>query len=589
MALIEREKVNPDFTWKLTDIYLNEEAFEKDYKIAEEAVKKIYAFKETFTNSENSLREALDFYYDTSLLVEKLYIYSMLQKSGDNGDPNYQTLEGRTQNLYVSFSSASSFIEPLILSSGKLDGFIKSDILKPYRRVLKEIKRGQSHTLSESEEKILSDLSDVSGSSKNTFEMLESVDMTFPSVTVNGEDTELSHAQYGVLIKSENREVRKEAFEKYFSEFNKYINTFAATYSGSVKFDSFYAKTRKFGSSLESALFSSNVPVSVYDNLISSVRNALPLMEKYIELRKKALNISDIKTYDLYCPMVEDCDLKLSYEESKELVLKAMEPLGKRYNELLRKAFNERWIDIYENKGKTTGAYSCGLYSVHPFVLLNYTNTLDDAFTVAHELGHAMHSYLSDEAQNYQDSDYKIMAAEVASTVNEVLLTKYLLKTEKDPKRKAYILNHFLEGFRTTVFRQTLFAEFEKISHEMCEKGIPLTAKELSNVYKKLNEEYYKGVEIPELYSIEWARIPHFYNAFYVYQYATGFSAAVKIANDIEEMGNSEKYIEFLKTGGSDYPIEELKIAGVDLSSPETVENAMEMFKTSVEELSELI
>ena len=589
MALIEREKVNPDFTWKLTDIYLNEEAFEKDYKIAEEAVKKIHAFKETFTNSENSLREALDFYYDTSLLVEKLYIYSMLQKSGDNGDPNYQTLEGRTQNLYVSFSSASSFIEPLILSSGKLDGFIKSDILKPYRRVLKEIKRGQSHTLSESEEKILSDLSDVSGSSKNTFEMLESVDMTFPIVTVNGEDTELSHAQYGVLIKSENREVRKEAFEKYFSEFNKYINTFAATYSGSVKFDSFYAKTRKFGSSLESALFSSNVPVSVYDNLISSVRNALPLMEKYIELRKKALNISDIKTYDLYCPMVEDCDLKLSYEESKELVLKAMEPLGKRYNELLRKAFNERWIDIYENKGKTTGAYSCGLYSVHPFVLLNYTNTLDDAFTVAHELGHAMHSYLSDEAQNYQDSDYKIMAAEVASTVNEVLLTKYLLKTEKDPKRKAYILNHFLEGFRTTVFRQTLFAEFEKISHEMCEKGIPLTAKELSNVYKKLNEEYYKGVEIPELYSIEWARIPHFYNAFYVYQYATGFSAAVKIANDIEEMGNSEKYIEFLKTGGSDYPIEELKIAGVDLSSPETVENAMEMFKTSVEELSELI
>jgi oligoendopeptidase F len=287
--------------------------------------------------------------------------------------------------------------------------------------------------------------------------------------------------------------------------------------------------------------------------------------------------------------MVEDTDLKLSYEESKELVINALAPLGERYKELLLKAFNEGWIDVYENKGKTTGAYSCGLYSVHPFVLLNYTDTLDDAFTVAHELGHAMHSYFSDETQNYQDSDYKIMAAEVASTVNEVLLTKYLLKTETDPKRRAYILNHFLEGFRTTVFRQTLFAEFEKIAHEMSEKGNPLTAKELSDLYKRLNEEYYKGVEIPELYSIEWARIPHFYNSFYVYQYATGFSAAVKIANDIERTGNSDKYIEFLKTGGSDFPIEELKIAGVDLSSPETIENAMALFESTIDELSALL
>lgn len=589
MALKERREADPKYTWDLSHIYKNSEEFEKDFLKATEAVKKISELKEHLTDSEETMKAGLDFYYQTARLVERLYIYSMLQKSQDNGNPEYQKTEGRAINLYVAFSSAASFLEPLLLSCGKLDLFIKSEKLVSYKRVLTEIKRGGEHTLSEKEEKLLSNLSDASETPKNAFEMLESVDMTFPKVKTADGETELSHAQYGVLIKSPVREVRREAFEKYFGEFSKYINTFAATYSGSVKFDRFYASARNFVSSLSRSLFPGNVPVSVYDNLISSVRRALPIMEKYTELRKKALGLKDISVYDLYCPIVPECNLNLGFEESKELVLNALAPLGERYNSILKRAFDEKWIDVYENKGKTTGAYSCGLYGVHPYVLLNYTDTLDDAFTVAHELGHSLHSYFSDEAQPYHDSDYKIMAAEVASTVNEVLLTLYLLKTETDKARRAYVLNHFLEGFRTTVFRQTLFAEFEKKAHELCEGGTPLTAEELNRIYKTLNEEYYKGVDIPDLYKIEWARIPHFYNSFYVYQYATGFSAAVAIAKHIFETGDNKGYLEFLKTGGSDYPIEELKLAGVDLESEETLTQAMELFAKTIDELEELI
>lgn len=589
MALKERKEVQEQFTWNLTDIYMNKEAFEEDFAAATERVKKVQKLEEHFTDNEKTLKEALDFYYETALLVERLYIYAMLQKSQDNGNSQHQTTEGRAISLYVSFSSASSFVEPKLLASGKLDEFIDSEILKPYKRVLSEIKRGGLHTLSQREEQILSDLSEAASTPKNAFEMLESVDMEFPNINTENGEIQISHAQYGVLIKSPDRRVRKEVFEKYFGEFNKYINTFAATYSGSVKFDAFYAKTRRFENSLSASLFSGNVPNKVYESLISSVRKALPLMEKYTSLRKKALNIDDLEVYDLYSPMVEKVDMNLNFSESKELVINALKPLGDRYISILERAFDERWIDIYENKGKTTGAYSCGLYGVHPYVLLNYTNTLDDAFTVAHELGHSLHSYFSDETQTFQDSDYKIMAAEVASTVNEVLLTLYLLKVETDKKKRAYILNHFLESFRTTVFRQTLFAEFEKRAHELYENGTPLTAEVLCELYKSLNEEYYKGVNIPELYGIEWARIPHFYNSFYVYQYATGFSAAVAIAKHIFETGDNKGYLEFLKTGGSDYPIEELKLAGVNLESEETVDNAMKLFEKTISELEAML
>ncbi|MBQ9691907.1 MAG: oligoendopeptidase F family protein, partial [Clostridia bacterium] len=355
------------------------------------------------------------------------------------------------------------------------------------------------------------------------------------------------------------------------------------------KTDTYFSNVRKFPSACEAALFNSNVPVSVYDSLIEAVHNGLGTMKKYLKIRKEVLGLDDLTTYDLYCPIVSDIDMKVDYEQAKDLVKKACAPLGEDYAMLLDRAYNENWIDVYENKGKTTGAFSCGVFGVHPYVLLNYSGTLDDAFTLAHELGHAMHSFYSDSNQDYINHGYKILVAEVASTVNEVLMTKYLLSVETDKKRRAYIINNFLESFRTTIFRQTLFAEFERIAHEMYASGTPLTAQSLSDAYQKLNEYYYEGATVGELHKYEWARIPHFYNAFYVYQYATGFSSAVAIANHILETGDASAYLEFLKTGGSDYPLNELKIAGVDLTKPETVENAMKVFADCLDEFEQLL
>ena len=348
-------------------------------------------------------------------------------------------------------------------------------------------------------------------------------------------------------------------------------------------------KVRGYDFACQRALFANNAPVSVYDRLIEAVHGGLPTMRRYLDLRRRVLGLDELNMYDLYCPMVGSVDMNIPYEEAQKMVKEATRPLGEEYGRLLDRAFSERWIDVYENKGKTTGAYSCGVYGVHPYVLLNYTDKLDDAFTLAHELGHSMHSWFSDTTQDYANHDYRIMVAEVASTVNEVLLSKYLLKTETDPKKRAYILNHFLEGFRTTVFRQTLFAEFERQAHEAEMNGTPLTAEILNGIYRKLNELYYAGAVVNDLQDIEWARIPHFYNAFYVYQYATGFCSAVSIADRILNHGGAEDYLKFLSTGGSDYPLEELKIAGVDLTQPDTVASALREFDVALTELETLL
>ena len=414
--------------------------------------------------------------------------------------------------------------------------------------------------------------------------------MTFPTIRdENGEEVQLTHGSFGVYRENADRRVRREAFEKYFGEFKRYINTFAAMYGGSVKFDNYFADVRGHESALSAELYGNDVPVAVYDSLIEAVHEALPAMGRYIALRKKALGLEELHMYDLYNPMVEDAGMKFTFEEAKDIVKKALAPLGEEYGGLLDRAFSEGWIDVYENKGKTTGAFSCGVYGVHPYVLLNFTNELDDVFTLAHELGHAMHSYKSDHAQAFANHDYSIMAAEVASTVNEVLLLKYLISNETDKKRRAYLLNHFIEGFRTTLFRQTLFAEFEKETHAMAQSGQPLTADSMNALYRRLNELYYAGAVVDDLQDIEWARIPHFYNAFYVYQYATGYSAAVAIADRILAAGDASDYLRFLTTGGSDYPIKELRIAGVDLEKPEVVSNALKEFGNSVDELEKLL
>ena len=520
------------------------------------------------------------------------YNGSGAHKNTDNGNTTYQSIEARAMSLYVSFNMATSFITPELLAAPKetLEAFIKDEKLAGYRHMLEDTARSRAHTLDAQTERMLAMLGESMQTPSNAFEMLEAVDISFPETTgEDGKPAPLTHGSYRVFLESEKRDVRREAYEKYFGEFGRYINTITALYSGSVKNDTFSTRVRNFGSSCEAALFNSNVPVSVYDALTEAIHGGLGTMKKYIDVRKKLLGLDEVHMYDMYCPMVKSIDMSMTYDKAKELVLKACAPLGDEYVSLLGRAFAENWVDVYENPGKTTGAFSCGVYGVHPYVLLNFSGTLDDAFTLAHELGHSMHSFFSSRENSYANHDYKIMCAEVASTVNEVLLLKYLLSVETDKSRRAALLNHLLESFRTTVFRQTLFAEFERGAHEMDERGEPLTSESLNALYRKLNLTYYDGAVVDDIHDIEWARIPHFYNAFYVYQYATGFCSAVKIASDILRTGDASAYLKFLSTGGSDYPLEELKIAGVDLTKPDTVRSALEVFADTLEEFKELV
>lgn len=592
MELKNRKDMNPEFMWDFTHIFPTKEAWEDAYKEAEAMTAGLAAYEGTLGESAAALQKALDAVNAAGEKLERVYLYAMLHKSGDNGDPEYQAMEARCVTLLVSYQMTTAFLTPEILSIPEetLASYMKEEGLATYRHMIEDMCRARAHTLDAARERMLAQLSDVAQTPDNSFTMLESVDMTFPTITdEEGREVTLTHGNFGVYRESPDQRVRRESFEKYFGEFKRYINTFAAMYAGSVKFDTFFASVRGHNSACEAALFSNNVPVSVYDSLVEAIHSRLGTMRQYLALRKRVLGLEELNMYDLYNPMLDSVEFKVTYEESKALVKEALKPLGEEYGKLLDKAYAEHWMDVYENKGKTTGAFSCGVHGVHPYVLLNFTDTLDDAFTMAHELGHAMHSYKSSEAQDYANHDYRILVAEVASTVNEVLLTKYLLKTETDKKRRAYILNHFLEGFRTTVFRQTLFAEFERKAHEMEQAGEPLTAQSLNKVYRELNELYYEGAVVNDLMEIEWARIPHFYNAFYVYQYATGFSSAVAIANRILETGDASDYLRFLSLGGSDYPLEELKVAGVDLTKPEAVLSALDVFQSSLDELEALL
>lgn len=592
MALQTRAEAKKEFTWNFSDIFADDAAWEAAYKKAAEEVEKIPALAGTLGKSVAGMKAAMDLITEVSRQVEVLYIYSMLRMNVDNGDPTYQAMNGRATNLLVRLSTVAAFVGPEILSidEKKLAEMMADPALKTYRHALEDTDRMRKYTLDRHSEEMLAMLSDAAGGTSDAFKMLESVDMTFPEIKDgNGETVTLTHGNFGVFRESGDARVRKESFEAYFGEFKRYINTFAAMYAGSVKMDNYYTRVRGYGSTCERALFADNAPVSVYDKLIEAVHGGLPTMRRYLELRRRVLGLKELNMYDLYCPIVADVDMKIPYADAQKLVKEATKPLGEEYGKLLDRAFSERWIDVYENKGKTTGAYSCGVYGVHPYVLLNYSDKLDDAFTLAHELGHSMHSWFSDTTQDFANHDYRIMVAEVASTVNEVLLSKYLLKTETDPKKRAYILNHFLEGFRTTVFRQTLFAEFERQAHDAEMNGTPLTAEVLNGIYRKLNELYYEGAVINELQDIEWARIPHFYNAFYVYQYATGFSSAVAIADRILNHNGAADYLRFLSTGGSDYPLEELKIAGVDLTKPDAVAGALKEFDNALTELENLL
>ena len=593
MEVKARREMDANFQWDLTPIFADEAAWRAAYAEAEKAIAALEALPGTLCQSAGQLEKGLGMIYDASQRVEMVYSYAFLNKSGDNGEPRYQEMEARAINLIVSLQTATAFVNPEILSvpAELLAAWMDQAAgLRTYRHMLDDILRSRSHTLDAKGERLLAMMGDIAQTPGNTFDMFESVDLAFPPVhDESGAEIPLTHGGFTVLRESRDRSVRKEAFEQYFGAYGKFINTLACIYGGAVKLDNFNALARSFGSACEAALYGNNVPVSLYDNLIETVHAALPTMREYLALRQKAMGLDELHLYDLYTPMVDEVEFDVPYESAKALVKEALKPLGEEYGKLLDRAFNERWIDVYENQGKSTGAFSSGVFGVHPYVMLNYTDKLDDAFTLAHELGHSMHSFFSDRTQDYVNHDYCIFVAEAASTVNEVLLTHYLLGREQDPKRRAYILNHFLEGFRTTVFRQTLFAEFERKAHELYQSGTPLTAQTLNGVYRELNGLYYEGAVNDAYADVEWARIPHFYRAFYVYQYATGFSSAVAIAEGILKLNGAENYLKFLSTGGSDYPIEELKIAGVDLTRPDAIREAMGVFRQVLEELKAII
>ena len=583
-----RKEMDPKFCWNLKDIFESNAAWEEALASVSAMVEEIPAVAGTLGASKEALKAGLDKLYAAAEALDRVYVYTFLYSSGDNGDPVAQEMEEKATRLYVAFSTHMAFLSPEILAIDpeKLEKWIAEPDMANYRFMIRDICRARTHTLSENEEKLLAMLGDAAQTPKKTFDLFESVDMSFPALS---DGQPLTHGLFGKYRESADPAIRKEAFEKYFGEYRKYINTVASLYSGSVKLDCYYAKVRNYPSALEGALYANDIPKSLYENLITCVHEGIPAMERYLEIRRKLLGMDKLSLYDLYVPLIEDVDAEVPFEEAKRMVKEALKPLGEEYQALLDRAYSEQWIDVYENKGKTTGAYSCGVYGVHPYVLLNYSNKYDDAFTLAHELGHSMHSWYSSQSQDYVNHDYTIFVAEVASTVNEVLMSRYLLSIEKDEKKRAYILNHLLEHFRTTVFRQTLFAEFEKKVHEMYEAGEPLTVQSLDAVYHDLNAAYYPICESTPETDSEWARIPHFYRAFYVYQYATGFCSAVAIADRILNHNGAEDYLKFLSTGGSMYPIDELKIAGVDLTSPEPIRSALKVFEETLDEFAKLM
>lgn len=591
-----RDQVSEEKTWRLEDIFASNEAWEKERLEVEVALKKFSEFQGELAESAETLYNLLVFQDQISERVGKLYTYAHMRYDQDTTNSFYQALNAKAQSLYTKTSSAMSFIVPEILqmNEGKLESFMKEKPeLVEYRQSLEEITRQREHVLSEREEALLAEVSEVTSSSAQTFSMLNNADLTFPSVKDDdGNEVELTHGRFINFLESENQQVRRDAFMTMYGTYKKYINTFAATLTGQVKKDNFNAKVRNYDSARQAALDNNNIPEQVYDNLVEAVNDRLDLLHRYVALRKRILKVDELHMYDMYTPLIKDVNMKYTYEEAQEHLLNGLKPLGEEYVNRLKEGFDNRWVDVEENKGKRSGAYSSGAYGTNPYILMNWQNNLNNVFTLAHEFGHSLHSYYTRESQPFRYGNYSIFVAEVASTCNEALLNDYLVEKTTDPKEKLYLLNHFLEGFRGTVFRQTMFAEFEHIIHQLAQSGEALTPEKLSQEYYALNEKYFGDeIEKDEEIGLEWARIPHFYYNYYVYQYATGYSAAQSLAAQILDEGESavERYFGFLKAGSSDYPIEVLKQAGVDMTSKTPILQALDVFEEKLTEMEELL
>ncbi|MFU8689891.1 oligoendopeptidase F [Rossellomorea sp. FS2] len=594
--LPNRSEVKQELTWRLEDIFPSDEAWEKEYKEIQELSSRAGEFKGTLGNGADELYAAFAFQDEILERMGKVYTYSHMRYDQDTTNSHYQGMDDRAKSLYTKLGSAFAYLVPEVLSvdEEKIASFLEEKPeLKVYAHALEEINLQRPHILNEKEESLLAQASEVFSSSSNTFGMLNNADLEFPSIKdENGEVTEITHGRFIRFMESSNRSVRKEAFEKVYETYGKFRNTFASTLSGTVKKDNFSAKVRNYDSARHAALSNNNIPEQVYDNLVETVNNNLHLLQRYVKLRKKVLELDEVHMYDLYTPLVKEVKMEVGYDEAKKMILDGLKPLGEEYANVLKEGFENRWVDVVENKGKRSGAYSSGAYGTNPYILMNWQDNVNNLFTLAHEFGHSVHSYYTRSAQPYTYGNYSIFVAEVASTCNEALLNDYLLKTIDDEKKRLYLLNHYLEGFRGTVFRQTMFAEFEHHIHKKAQEGVALTSEYLTKEYYELNKKYFGDeIVIDEEIGLEWARIPHFYYNYYVYQYATGFSAATALSHQILEEGGPavERYIEFLKAGSSDYPIEVLKKAGVDMTTSSPVEEACKVFEEKLNEMETLL
>lgn len=596
MEVKDRKDIDLKDTWNLESIYANNELWEEDYAALEKDAAEFAKLKGAIEADVSKIPAVLDAYYGLHRRLSKLSVYARMRFDQDTADSTYQTMAAKIGSLGVKIGAASAFVEPEILSYSKeqLEAAEKeNERTAYYGRKIEEMLRGQEHTLDAEKEELLAAAGDMAEAPDDIFSVLMNADMKYPDIVLeDGTNLPLTNSTYISYMESPDRAVREGAFKTLYGQIASLKNTFAAIYRGNLKQAKFYAQSRKYSSARAMYLADSNVPESVYDNLLSAVHEALPMMYRYVAVRKKVLGVDKLHMYDVYTPIVAAQNQTYEFEQAKQMVLEALKPMGEDYLSHAREGLENRWIDIYPNKGKKGGAYSWGCYDSQPFILLNYTKNLDSVFTLIHEMGHSIHSYYSRTAQDYAYSDYKIFVAEVASTCNECLLMHDLLEKTTDKEQRKYLLNHYLDSFKGTLFRQTMFAEFEKNAHEYCAQGKPLTAEALSQMYLELNQKYFgPDMEKDEEIAYEWMRIPHFYTPFYVYQYATGYSAAVALSAKILKEGKPavDAYMSFLKGGESKDPIDLLKMAGVDMTTEKPVADALALFGELVTELETLV
>lgn len=594
-TLPERQEVPAEFKWDVESVFADDAAWEAALAAAEARLAQLATYAGTLNQGAAHLAEYLAAKQDLLLELDKVFLYAQMKRDEDNGNATYQELADRAQGLGVKISALLAFEEPELLAipEDELLAWLDTPELALYRRYFNEVLRLRPHILNQQEEEILALSGEVMAAPRNIFGMFNNADIKFPTITDDeGRQVEITHGNYITLMENPSRDVRRAAFEGLYATYAAHKNSLGAMYAANVKKNVFAAKVRHFDGPLASALFAEEIPATVYDSLIAGVRANLPLFFRYLELRRRALGVDKLHLYDIYVPLAQDKPRDIPYEEAVETVLAALAPLGEEYISIAKTAFTDGWVDVMENRGKTSGAYSSGVYGSKPFILLNYQGNLNSVFTLAHELGHSMHSYFSNHHQPYVYSDYEIFVAEVASTVNENLLLRYLLNKETDPKERMRLANHYLDDFRGTVFRQTMFAEFEKICHAAAQNGEALSCQYFQKVYYQLNLDYFgDAVAVDQQIDMEWARIPHFYRAFYVYKYATGMSAATALAQNILS-GDADKvaaYLGFLAGGSSQSPIELLRGAGVDMESPATLDKAMQSFADMLDELENLL